>query len=89
MKINRSSIPKYEGDLDRLVESTGDFRYDNLSDFLSLLSHKLNRDGKVDKSRNQIKLANSLFQASEVVMAAKIEIDESWRISEPYTDDYK
>lgn len=89
MKIHKSSISFYENDLELLAESIGDLRYDALSDFLKLLSTKLDNDSKADKSRSRFKLAKSLNEAAKAIEVAKIRIDESWRISEPYMNDYE
>lgn len=89
MKKHRSKIRKYDGSLLELATDIGDLRYDALADFLKHLSNKLREDGVADENRRRVKLSTTLYEASNFLGKAKIEIDESWKISKPFMNDYE
>jgi len=74
---HKSVIEKYDGSTEQLVEDIGNLKYDSLSEFLKLLSEKIERDSKADAGRERFKLAKELESASK-------HIGEAWRISEPF-----
>jgi hypothetical protein len=58
---HKTYLEPNDGDLTQLAENLGDLRYDTLSEFLGLLSDKINRDAVKDKERGRQRLASSLF----------------------------
>jgi len=89
MRPHKKYIDHYDEKMALLVENIGDLRYDSLAEFLEALSQKLYKDGRADEVRGRVKLSSSLFQASKAIKDAKVNIDESWRISKPYMEDYE
>lgn len=81
---HKATVEKYDGDLKFLAEDIGDLKYDSLRDFLGYLSQKLEKDASKDRAGGREKLATSLDEASLRVLQAKIDIAESWVISEPF-----
>ena len=71
-------------ELDDLADRVGDLYYDNLSNFLHLLSWKLERDAKADKERGRKKLANSLFETSKHLKKSAESIEVAIGIVNPY-----
>jgi hypothetical protein len=82
--IHKSTIEKYNGSIDELVEDIGNLRYDVLSQFLQKLSSKLESDSKADFQRKRFKLSNALNDASSNIETASLDIEEAWIISEPF-----
>jgi hypothetical protein len=78
------TIIKYNGTLEELSENIGDLYYDSLSEFLQLLSKKLEKDSLKDRGRGRIKLANSLKEASENIKNSASNISDAWDICEPF-----
>ena len=81
-----TKIKRYQGTLNELVTDIGDLRYDALSNFLSLLSDKLKRDGDKDFERGRVNLAKQLHGCADDLKQSKAKIDEAWRISKPFMD---
>ena len=82
--IHTTTIFNYNGSMNELVENIGDLYYDSLSEFLQLLSQKLETDSFKDKERGRIKLAKSLKEASENIKKSVSNISDAWKISKPY-----
>lgn len=82
--IHQTTVEKYQGTLNDLATDIGDLRYDTLSEFLELLSQKIRKDGDKDQEKGRVKLANQLHESAEALQQSKINIDEAWRISEPF-----
>jgi NurA-like 5'-3' nuclease len=82
--IHTNTITKYNGTLEELAENIGDLYYDSLSEFLQLLSQKLEKDSLKDREKERIKLANSLKEASENIKNSASNISDAWDICEPY-----
>jgi NurA-like 5'-3' nuclease len=82
--IHTNTITKYNGTLEELVENIGDLYYDSLSEFLQLLSQKLEKDSIKDRERNRIKLANCLKSASENIKISASNINDAWKICKPF-----
>lgn len=82
--IHQTQVENYNGNLTDLAEEIGNLRYDALADFLDLLSKKIRKDGEKDENRGRVKLATQLFSATDSLEKSKENIDEAWRISEPY-----
>ena len=78
------TIIKYNGTLEELSENIGDLYYDSLSEFLQLLSQKLEKDYLKDREKERIKLANFLKEASENIKNSASNISDAWDICEPY-----
>lgn len=76
-KIDPYSLPE-------LADKIGDLRYDALCVLLHHLSVKLVKDGEADAVRGRKKLSACLVLASKLVNEAKMNIEEAWRISEPF-----
>ena len=79
-----NTITKYNGTLEELAENIGDLYYDSLSEFLQLLSQKIEKDSLKDRERERIKLANFLKEASENIKNSASNISDAWDICEPY-----
>ena len=75
--VHKENIEKYDGSMKELVEDIGNLKYDSLSDFLKMLSEKLERDSVEDADRLRYKLSLQLKEASH-------HIGEAWEISKPY-----
>ncbi|MFN8454895.1 MAG: hypothetical protein U0401_09555 [Anaerolineae bacterium] len=82
--MRRTDIEKYEGTLKELAEDIGNLRYDALTDFLRLLSEKIKSDAIKDQARKRQKLANCLDTCAEKLQKASADINEAWKICEPY-----
>ena len=82
--IHETSIKKYKGTLKVLSIDIGDLRYDALSEFLKLLSEKIQHDADQDKERGRLKLANELYDCSKQLKQSKSSIDRAWEISAPF-----
>lgn len=82
--IHHEQVHKYEGTIQDLATEIGDLRYDVLADFLKLLSQKIALDAAKDRGRGRVKLATSLENCAVLLEKGGIEIDEAWRISEPF-----
>ena len=74
----------YEGSFEKLVEEIGDLRYDALADFLDLFSKKIFKDGEKDAERGRGKLSTSLFDASQSIDEARVNIERALKISKPF-----
>lgn len=83
---HKSEVENYSGSMEELVEEIGNLKYDSLANFLDLLADKIHRDGKKDKERNRVKLANNLFHSAERIRESKEFIDKAWVICEPFTN---
>lgn len=81
---HKKTITNYSGTMTELVEDIGDLYYDSLTDFLNLLSEKLEKDSLKDRERNRIKLANFLKSASENIKQASSTLDDAWKICKPF-----
>ena len=81
---HKKTITNYSGTMTELVEDIGDLYYDSLTDFLNLLSEKLEKDSLKDRERNRIKLSNFLKYASENIKQASSNIDDAWKICKPF-----
>lgn len=68
-----------------LVEEIGNLKYDSLSQFIDMLSNKIQNDGVKDESKGRIKLSKNLFQCSKNLKESVKYIDRAWKICEPYT----
>ncbi len=82
--IHLMNVPGWSGSLKELADALGDLRYDALRDFLAALSEKLERDKIADYDRKRIRLGIELHHASAALDKAFRNIDEAWRISEPF-----
>jgi len=78
------TIVNYNGSMEELVENIGDLYYDSLSEFLQLLSQKLEKDSIKDRERNRIKLADYLKSASENIKTSASNINDAWKICKPF-----
>jgi hypothetical protein len=63
-----------------LAGRIGDLYYDNLADFLSALSDKIQTDGDADFARGRKKLAQSLYGCAKHIELATREIENAWDI---------
>ena len=81
---HKAWIKNYVNDADKLAEEIGDLRYDSLSEFLELLSNKIEKDGGKDRDRGRVKLADKLKAASDALRLSAGEINAAWQICEPY-----
>lgn len=86
---HKSYVEGYENELAKLSDKLGDLRYDTLSNFLDLLSYKLEKDSIADKERGRHKLSAKLRQSSDYIRQASVEIKDAWIICEPFMDDYE
>lgn len=82
--IHTKTIVNYNGSMEELVENIGDLYYDSLSEFLQLLSQKLEKDSIKDRERNRIKLADCLKSASENIKTSASNINDAWGICEQF-----
>lgn len=82
--IHETQVKNYNGNLEELAEEIGNLRYDALAEFLELLSKKISKDGAKDKGQGRVQLATQLFSCAGKLEESKINVNEAWRISEPY-----
>jgi len=82
--IHKDHIDHYDQSMEQLAKDLGDLKYDALSQFLKLLSNKIQEDGQKDQARGRVKLAKELFEAADKLTEAEKAINRAWIISEPY-----
>ena len=58
--IHKDHIDHYDQSMEQLAKDLGDLKYDALSQFLKLLSNKIQEDGQKDQVRGRVKLAKEL-----------------------------
>jgi hypothetical protein len=71
--------------LEALAKDLGDLRYDALATFLQHFADKMELDAGKDAERGRAKLAKQLAQTASLLREAKTEIDDAWKICEPFT----
>jgi hypothetical protein len=88
--IHKTSVNGF-GSLKDLAETVGNLRYDALHEFLRHLENKLHEDSGDDHDRGRQKLSTCLFKAGDGLDVVAIQIQQAWKISEPFcgqeTDD--
>lgn len=89
MAYHKKHPENYSGSIEELAEELGNLRYDTLQNFLEVLSQKLAKDGDADFKRGRLKLAKSLYNASEQINNASQSIEQAWKICKPYEDSYE
>lgn len=76
---------KYSSDeLKHMAREIADMRYDDMSYLLGTLSDMLVLDADKDRERNRPKLAETCESASVLISNASVDLEEAWRISEPF-----
>ncbi len=84
MEKHKKYLDNYKEGFEKLSIELGDLRYDSLSEFLNLLSKKLDKDSLADKDRNREKLSYELLEASKRLKEASENTDKAWIICKPY-----
>ncbi len=79
-----TQLKNYNGNLEELANELGNLRYDALSEFLQLLSQKLEKDSKADRDRNRLQLASHLKNTSLSLKESSESIRKAWKICEPF-----
>lgn len=67
-----------------LAETLGNLKYDQLADFLNLLSAKIATDAEKDRLRGRTQLALSLYRAVSHIQQSASAIDKAWHICKPH-----
>ena len=76
---------KYSSDeLKRMAREIADMRYDDMSYLLGTLSDMLTIDADKDRARKRNKLASVCESASVLISNASMDLEEAWKISEPF-----
>jgi hypothetical protein len=82
--IHTSEVTNYPGSMEELIEEIGNLKYDALAQFLELLAHKIETDGKKDEGRNRIKLSGNLYKSADKLKESAAYIQTAWVICKPY-----
>lgn len=69
-----------------LVNDISDLHYDELSNFLLLLSNKLEEDAIKDGERGRTLLARNLGYVSILLRNVSEQLNNVWKICKPYVD---
>lgn len=81
---HKKTVEKYTGNLKELAEDIGNLHYESLTEFLRLLSWKLNADANKDYDAGRVELSHKLGKASDSLEKTSKSINKAWKISEPY-----
>ena len=81
---HKKTIEKYNGKMEELAEDIGNLHYKFLEKLLLSLSIKLFEDSGKDRKAGRERLANALYGASSSIVGAAKNIENAWKISEPY-----
>jgi hypothetical protein len=81
---HKAWIDNYKNNFEQLAEEIGNLRYDTLSNFLELLATKIKKDGQKDEGRGRQKLANLLYQTSNLLEDSAKTMSKTWDLCEPY-----
>jgi hypothetical protein len=72
---------------EKLARDLADLRYDALAEFLEKLRIQIGSDGENDFDKDRRQLAAALKECYFDLGSAQEDIEEAWRISEPYMKD--
>jgi hypothetical protein len=77
-------LEKYQGTIRQLASELGNLRYDVLVEFIDCLTDEIYGQADADKQKGRKKLAQALRAAAYNLSLSKKELEEAWKISEPF-----
>ena len=73
-----------ESILEKQAKEIAGLRYEQVAYFIECLEENIRREAEKDEDKGRLKLASTLFDASDNLEIARKYVSQAWKICKPY-----